>query len=179
MPFNLKKYSQIEKSEEWYNTDTAENTTDPSILHNILERNKDDFVSELAAENPNCSPETLKMVLERNEGNDVSQHAVLNPNCPPETLHMVLKRNNDDYVSRNAASNSNCTPETLRMVLERNKDDSVSEMAALNPNCPLESKIQWMRNTGKIIQEDPNKHDIDKSEDNKDEDLDKLKSLIV
>ena len=104
--FNLKKYSQSEELEKWYNIDTAQLTTDPIILHMILKKNKDDYVSRYASMNPNCSPETLKMVLDRND------------------------------------------------------NDEVSRCAAENTNCPQKDKIQWMRNTNQITQEDLNKDNI-------------------
>jgi len=66
------------------------------------------------------------------------------------------------------------------MVLEKGNDDEVSYYASQNPNCPPQSRIKWMMETGKIEQEDPNKHQIeyDTKPENKDEDLEKFKALL-
>ena len=161
----------------YYNKETAKNTDNPDILTKILEQNNNDIVSECAARNPNCPAEVLKMVLERNKDDIVSEFAARNPNCPAETLQMVLERNKDDYVSRCAALNPNCPAEALKMVLERNKDDYVSGNAANNKNCPVEAKFNWLRNTGKITKEDPNKHIIE-YEQKDDSQLDKFRQLL-
>jgi len=93
---------------------------------------------------------------------------------------MVLKRENNDDVSYFAAYNPNCPAYLLEMVLKRGKNDLVSQCAAKNPNCPLKAKINWMRLTGKIEQEDPTKHIIEREEVEykEDPDLQKLRDLI-
>jgi len=184
--FNLKKYSQdiLEgdwyPEESWYTEKTAKNTKNPEILTKILRKNKDDCVSMAAADNPNCPPEILTEVLKRNKDDDVSYLAAGNQNCQPEILAEVLKRNRDDFVSRSAAKNPNTPPEILAKILRMNIDNAVSRCAARNHNCPIKEKIQWMRNTGKIGKEDPNKHIIeyDNKEEEPDEDLEKLRGLV-
>ena len=132
------------------------------------------------ARDPNTSPEILKKILEQGKNDIVSCCAARNPNCPVEALEMVLKRGKDDGVSWNAAENPNCPAYLLEMVLKRGKDDLVSQCAAKNPNCPLKAKINWMRLTGKIEQEDPTKHIIEREEVEykEDPDLQKLRDLI-
>ena len=137
---------------EEYTVEVAETTKDPSILINILRRNKDDIVSYYAASNPNCPPEILAEVLKRNKDDNVSWNAAENPNCPPEVLVEVLKRNKDDSVSWYAAQNPNCPPEALAEVLKRNKDDNVSYYAAENLNCPPEALAEVLkRNNNDVV----------------------------
>ena len=62
--------------------EVAKTTKDPNILTEILKRNKDDYVSCSAAENPSCPPEALAEVLKRNKDNNVSYFASRNPKCP-------------------------------------------------------------------------------------------------
>ena len=209
----MKIIHRYSRNEDWYNKEVAKNSnTSPEILTRILRRGNDDYVSWDAVQNPNCPPEMLVEILKRGKDNTTSYYAVENPNCPPEILveilrrenndavsrnaafnqnvppeilAEVLKRGNDDFVSRNVAKNPNCPSEILAEVLKRGNDDIVSQYAAKNPNCPPEAKIQWMRDTGQIGKEDPNKHVIEyggKEEINKDLDMDldmeKLKQLI-
>jgi hypothetical protein len=79
--FNLKKYAQ---NEEWYNEEVAKMTKDPQILIDILRKGKDDYISQMAAMNPNCPPEILTEVLRRKRDDTVSFYAANNPNCPLE-----------------------------------------------------------------------------------------------
>jgi hypothetical protein len=133
-----------------YTVEVAQNTKDPKILTDILRKGNDDLVSCYAAENPNT---------------------------PPEILVDILRKGKNDWVSGNAARNPNTPPEILAEVLKRGKNNNISYYAALNPNCPLKEKILWMRATGKIGVEDPNKHIIEYEEEKKDEDLEKLRNI--
>ena len=87
----------------------------------------------------------------------------------------------EDYTITNARDH-NTDLELLTWILKQNNNDWVSQNAANNPNCPLKEKIQWMRATGQIGTEDPNKHFIeyDSKEDHQenDQDLNTLKQLI-
>jgi len=134
-----------------YTIEVAKTTKDPNILTKILKRNRDDYVSWNAAQNPNC---------------------------PPEALTEVLKRNNNDVVSWCAVQNPKCPPEILAEVLKRNKNDDISYRAVRNPNCPPLARIRWMQNTGQIAKEDPTKHYIEYEEVKPDKDLEELKRLI-
>ena len=51
----------------------------------------------------------LRERLLKNKDDDVSQYAANNPNCPSDALEFVLRQNKDDRVSRIAAQNPNCT----------------------------------------------------------------------
>ena len=173
----------------------AENTKDPNVLMDILEKGKNDYASQRAAKNSICPPDALRMVLKRGENDDVSRYAAENENCPPDVLYEVLKRDKDDIVSEFAAVNPNCPPDALRMVikrdstehvlghaisnpncppdalamvLDRGEDNVYSKYALINPNCPIDAKIRWMERTGKIETEDPRRHIIDYSEDKSD-----------
>ena len=111
-----------------------------------------------------------------------TEEVAQNPNTSPDILKKILERGNDEKVSWNAAKNPNCPTDVLRMVLERGNNDLVSWNAAKNPNCPPDAKIKWMRETGQIEKEDPNKHIIEyynnENDNEVDEDLEKLRSLI-
>jgi len=131
------------------------------------------------AKDKNTSPEILKKILERGRDDSVSEYAARNHNCPALALEMVLKRGKDDFVSWDAAKNPNCPSSALEMVLNRGKDDSVSWNVSQNPNCPALAKITWMQATGKIGKEDPSKHIIEREEYKEDEDLKKLRDLIA
>ena len=174
--FNLKKQSQ---NEEWYNQKTAEDTTDPEILHRILEKNRNDSVSHCAAHNGYCSPGTLHMVLEKNNSNEDSEFAAHNENCSPETLHMVLERGEGEagfnFVSEYAVRNKNCSPKTLQMILERGNYDFVDSYASGHPNCPPEARLKWLIDTkqiGKYSEEDFNTNKTNN------DDLDELENLL-
>ena len=117
-------------------------------------------------------------ILRRDKDDYVSCSAAENPSCPPEALAEVLKRNKNDSVSYWAAQNPNCPPEALAEVLKRNKENLVSRYAAQNPNCPPLARIRWMQNTGKIAKEDPTKHYNEYEEVKPDKDLEELKKLI-
>ena len=67
-----------------YTIDIAIYTKDPKILTDILREGKDDYISCLAASNPNCPSEILVEVLRRGEDDWVSCKAASNPNCPIE-----------------------------------------------------------------------------------------------
>jgi hypothetical protein len=160
-----------------YTVEVAQNTKDPKILTDILRKGNDDLVSCYAAENPNTPPEILVDILRKGKNDWVSGNAARNPNTPPEILAEVLKRGKNNNISYYAALNPNTPPEALAEVLRRGNDDYVSCYAAENPNCPLKEKILWMRATGKIGVEDPNKHIIEYEEEKKDEDLEKLRNI--
>ena len=174
-------YKTSQEIEDYYTLETAQDpNTSPEILKKILEQGKNDWVSYYAAENENCPSSALEMVLKRGKDDSVSWNAAYNPNCPAYLLEMVLKRGKNDCVSCNAAYNPNCPASALEMVLKRGNNDDVSWNAASNPNCPLKAKINWMRLTGKIEQEDPTKHIIEREEVEykEDPDLQKLRDLI-
>jgi len=182
-----------------YTKEIARTTKDPKILAYILKKGKNDLVSLLAAENPNCSPEILSEmsssmsdqmiaratkdpqilidILRRGNDDFISCYAAENPNCPIEMLVEILKRGNNDSVSRCAVTNPNCPPEILAEILKRGNDDWVTEYAAENPNCPIEARINWMMETGKIGKEAPGKHIIE-YENIKEDDLSDLKDLL-
>ena len=148
-------------AQEWYTKGTAQDTTDPEILTNILRKNNEDEVSWIAAKNPNCPPEALTEVLRIGKNDNVSIYTAKNPNCPPEALAEVLRRGKNDYVSYYAAKNPNCPPEILAEVLRRGKDDFVSECAAKNPNCSPEILAEILRrseddNVSQYAAENPN-----------------------
>ena len=85
-----------------------------------------------------------------------------------------------DYYTIGIAKNPNTPPDILRKILERGNNDYISRSAAENTNCPPDALIKWMRETGKIGKEDPNKHIIeyDSKEENIDEDFEKLKNMV-
>ncbi len=84
-----------------------------------------------------------------------------------------------NYYNIETAKNPNTSSDILRKILGKGEDDGVSRNAAINPNCPIDAYIKWMQNTGKIGKEDPEKHIIEKIEDNKiDEDLEILKKMV-
>ncbi len=117
----FKQWEKIGIKNKWilknyyYSEEMAKNTKDPEILRRILRKVKDDWVSCLAVENPNCPPEMLARVLKIMKNDEaVSYYAAIHPNCPPEALAEVLKRGENDSVSDGAADNPNCPPEALK-----------------------------------------------------------------
>ena len=92
-------------NETWYNEKTARTTKDPEILRKILEKGKDDWVSQCAARNPSTSPQSLAEILSRGKDDWVSQYAARNPSTPPQLLSEILNRGKDDGVSYCAARN--------------------------------------------------------------------------
>jgi len=174
-----KNFKMYRVAEDWHTEEEeAKYTKDPKILVDILRRGIDDFVSQRAAQNINCPPEMLMEILRRGKNDNVSGNAAKNPNCPIEMLVEVLRRGKNDYVSHSAAQNPNCPPEMLVEVLRRGNDDWMSDCISKNPNCPIDVKIQWMKDSGKIATEDPNKHKIEEVPEQKDEDLIRLKELV-
>ena len=115
---------------------SVDSTTQELPEYNLL-------IEEYAAKNYRCPPDVLRIVLERGKDDGVSQNAAENPNCPSDALVMVLERGKDDKVSCNAAENPNCPPWALQMVLEREINDSVSHYAVRNHNCPPVVKRWW------------------------------------
>jgi len=109
----------------------------------------------------NANSDILAQILSLGNDDPVSRLAVLNPNCPSKILSKILKRENNDEMEYFAAFNPNCPPEALAEVLKRGGGDWVSRRAARNPNCPIRAKLQWMMDTGKIKQEDPEIHKKD------------------
>jgi hypothetical protein len=202
--FNLKKYSQNESESE--SGLMPEETKDPRVLHDILEKGKNNFASREAAKNKNCSPVTLHMVLERNNDNYVSRIAADNPNCSPETLHMVLSRGDQTDTSQNAVLNKNCSPKTFYMIykdpirynatfiqllgvsnsscppdileriLSNRNRGMLAQHAARNPNCPPEVKLKWLKETNQIGQYSDNEHNTNETNNN---DLDELENLLI
>ena len=200
--FNLKKFSE---NEEWYNEDTAEGIKDPEILHKILEKGKNNFVSRIAAKNKHCSPKTLHMVLEKDNDNYVSRIAAENPNCSPETLHMILSRGDQTDTAQNAVLNRNCSPKTFNMIykdpiryratfiqllgvsnsscppdileriLSNRSKGMLSQHAAKNPNCPPDAKLKWLKETNQIGQYSEEEHNPNETNN---DDLDELENLL-
>ena len=161
---DLKKLrALISKNNSWYKTS---------------QEIEEDYYTEKIAENFHTSPDILRKILEKGNNDNVSCFAAQNPNCPASALEMILKRGNNDSVSHYAAINPNCPPQALVEVLKQGNNDYVSYYAAKNPNCPALAKIRWMQATGKIEQEDPTKHIIEREEYKEDEDLKKLRALI-
>ena len=140
---------KIAQGEDWYNVETAKTTKDSEILAKILRKDWND---------------------------QVSRHAANNPNCPPKTLAEVLRRGQNDQVSIYAAQNPNCPSEALAEILRRGKYDGVSYHAAKNPNCPPKERIEWYEATGKLTKYDPEKHELEHSEEDKD--LEELRKLM-
>ena len=135
-------------------------------------------VYELAG-SPNTSLETLAEIYNNNPGHSyLSSYIAYNPRCPPEILIKALSGERGEYVAICAADNKGCPPEILADLLSKGKDDLVSLTAIRNPRCPPLAKIKWMRQQGLIGKEDPNKHIIEEVEEQKDEDLEKLKQMV-
>jgi len=158
-----------------------------------------------AVSNPNCTPDLMIKALRINRSELEINNAVLfnskcpidvfmaafkmggsrlsyiaaNPNCPSEILTAILKRRTDNAASQYAAENPNCSSEALVEILNRKKNDSVSRNAANNRNCPIEARIQWLKDTGKIVKEDPSKHIIDEVKDEEDKDLEEFKKMVT
>ena len=151
-------------------------TKDTKILTEVLEKKQDNYVSQYAAQNPNCPSEALAEVLRRGKDDYVSWEAAKNPNCPPEVLAEILKTGRDDFVSGHAASNPKCPTEALTDVLKRCNNNWVSQHAAKNPNCPPKAILDWLEATGRLTKYDPKIHELEKTPIDKD--LEELKKLL-
>ena len=111
---------------------------------------------------PKANPDILTQILSLENNYDaVSINAALNPICPKEILTQILEKGNNDWVSHSVAMNPNCPLEALIDVLKRGNNNEVSYWASKNPKCPIKTKLQWMIDTNRIHQEDPeiNKED--------------------
>jgi len=90
-------------SQTQYNDHIVRETNDLNLLAEILDRNIDDYISEVAAYNPNCSAEMLTKVLERGEDDGVSMSAASNINCPKAPKLKWLAKNRDMIILGKAA----------------------------------------------------------------------------
>ena len=65
--------------------------------------------------------------------------------------------------------------------IEKFKDNLNWNNLIKNPNCPPKVRIKYMRETGMIMKEDPNKHDIEWIDDEPkkpNKDLEELRKLV-
>jgi len=123
-------------------------------------------------------PDALAIVLENIENYTVSSYAAKNPSAPPDALRALAGNKEHESLLRYIAENPNCPTDVLRNILEGG-DTIASKYAVKNLNTPPDAKIKWMRDTGRIGKENPEEHVIEyDGKEEKDEDLEKLKSLV-
>jgi hypothetical protein len=76
------------------------------------------------------------------------------------TIQEDGKRMSSKITLKMVKDSLNCPPEILKEVLKKDKDDGVSYFAALNRNCPYQTRLKWLKATGRIKMPDLSKHNV-------------------
>jgi len=156
---------------------TKENarSSNPEVLAWILERNNDDIITLIVAENPTTPSSALeKYFIKQQHDTQVVRAIASNPNTPLDTLTWMVEHGKSTWYAIRACNNPSTPVEVLddtllhgRMtlkweiaknprisshvlaeILEKGEKDLVSCHVANNPSTPSDAVAKWREKTG-------------------------------
>jgi DNA-directed RNA polymerase subunit RPC12/RpoP len=129
------------KNDPCYKESVAQSlSTPPDVLLSILSHGRNDMVSQLAAQNPQCPPDMIRKLVREGMSKrgraTVALYAIRNPACPPSVLDEVAKRKILDDFTREALKHRNIPAETIKE-LATEGDEDMRDFAISCPACPV------------------------------------------
>jgi DNA-directed RNA polymerase subunit M/transcription elongation factor TFIIS len=129
------------KNDPCYKESVAQSlSTPPDVILSILSHGRNDMVSQLAAQNPQCPPDMIRKLVREGMSKKgratVALYAIRNPACPPLVLHEVAKREILDDFTREALNHRNMPAETITE-LAKEGDEDMRNFAISCSACPV------------------------------------------